>query len=171
MKRDKFICVETGEVVDLHELKKGKKQVVSFSKAVGVDVKFPYECITTDSLHSTLDVMDAYYKNKPKINFEYLLDSVTSGYITRSELSLLRVVADNLSGWDIYIGSLKQLGTCGITPTNLAKAVKVSKNLRVLSRDKPFKGDIVLEVNPLVAWKGDTEYQQSRIKTWYSTNS
>jgi hypothetical protein len=170
-KKKIFIDTDTGEEVELDQIKKNKRKVTSFDKYVGLDTKFPYDCVTTDSLEDTLKVMDAYYTNKPRINFEYLMDSVVGGFIVKSELAMLRFVSTRLSGWNIYIGSLKELTACGTDSANMAKLLKSSKNVRIVSRDKPFKGDIVLEVNPLVAWKGDTEYQQSRLKTWYFVNS
>lgn len=168
MFRKELLDLDTGEVVDIEDAKKKKKKVTDFNKEVGVDTKYPYHCVTVDSLNTTLDVMDAYYKDKARVDYEYLLVSVLDGYMHKSELALLRLVSKNLAGWNIFIGTSQFLTECGIDIGNVGKVVKASKNLRVLSRDKPFKGCIVLEINPLVAWKGDTEYRKNRVETWYS---
>ena len=168
MNGKQLIDIDTGEIVDLEEVKKNKKRVTSFNKEVGVDTKFPYDCVTEDSLKITLDVMDAYHNNKAYVNHEYLTESIVGGFMDKSELSLLLHMTKHLSGWNIYIGTVQDLAKCGTDISNLAKLIKKSKNLRIVRRHKPFRDCIVIEVNPLVAWKGDTEYRELRLKTWYA---
>lgn len=158
---------ETGEIY--HQVEPVKKKVTSFDKAVGVDTKYPRDCVTKESLLLSLSVMDAYLYSDVKINIEYILESILGGHITAQEGSLIKHLALNLVGWNYYIGSTQDLCTCGITAKNISSILnKLSPNiLRILHRNAPFRGDIVIMLNPKYAWKGDMQYRDAKLKHWY----
>jgi len=157
----------TGEIYFFDPPK--NKKVTSFDKAVGVDTKYPIECVTKDSLVEALCVMDAYLWNDVSIDSDYILDNVLQGYLTAQEASLVKTIAKKLTGWNYYIGNLKELCTSGVTQKNISSVInKLSPNtIQVVSRNIPMRGDIVIKLNPLFAWKGDKEYRQSRVELWY----
>lgn len=162
---------DSGEVLGVVESHKHKPRVAPFDKYVGEDVKHPSECLTEDSLIASLSVIDAYVKDsKPKVNSELILESILTGNLSKSEASVLAFVAKNLSGWNYYITTVNDLSVgSGVDKTNISKAVgKLTDNLlRVVIRDKPSKGCIVLKINPVIAWKGDITYRESSINNWY----
>lgn len=166
-----IINPDSGDILGVVEHHKQKPKVAPFDQYVGEDVKHPSECLTEDSLIASLSVIDAYVKDsKPKVNSEFILESILTGHLSKSEASVLSFVARNLSGWNYYITTVNALSVgSGVDKTNISKAVaKLTPNLlRVVVRDKPNKGCVVFKINPVVAWKGDINYRESSISTWY----
>lgn len=158
---------ETGELLYLKKPKPVK--MGSMDKYVGIDTKYPQECVTKDSLIETLSVMDGYLKEKPYLTSHNILDALNQNLITPQEVKLITHVVMNLTGWNVYIGTVKELCACGIPETNISRLLKgLHPNVvRVKHRNKPFKGDIVLEVSPMYGWKGDIRYREMRINSWY----
>ena len=72
----------------------------------------------------------------------------------------------------INIGTVKDLCSCGITEANISRLIKgLDPNvLRVKHRNKPFRGDIVIEVSPTYGWKGDIRYREMKIGSWYGAS-
>ena len=161
------IDTETGEL--LYYKKPKSVKVTSFDKYVGVDTKYPYECVTKDSLLDCLSVMDGYVKDKPYLTSHNLVDALNQNMITPMELKLITHIVMNLTGWNIYIGTVKDLCSCGIQESNIARLIKglEPNGLRVKSRNKPYRGDIVIEVSPIYGWKGDIRYREMRTTSWY----
>ena len=159
--------VSTGEV--LYHKNPKKVKVTSFDKYVGIDTKYPYECITKDSLIDCLSVMDGYVKDKPYVTSHNLLDALNNNLLTPQQIKLITHIVMNLAGWNIYIGSVKDLCSCGIQESNIARLIKSMEPnvLRVKYRNKPYRGDIVIEVTPSYGWRGDIRYREMRTNTWY----
>lgn len=157
----------TGEVFYHHPAK--KKRLGRFNKYIGMDTKYPSECITKDSLLESLCVIDAYIGTTTRIASDMLVESVSQGLLTPQQLKLVKHIANNLTGWNMYIGSTKDLYSCGIDERNLKRVVDdLSPNIiKVVSRNKPFRGDIVIQINPFYAWKGDNEYRSNNLEFWY----
>lgn len=158
---------ETGEIHYSEE--PVKKKVTSFTKAVGVDTKYPRDCVTKESLLTSLSVMDGYLYSDTKINIDYILESVISNTITAQEAALIKHITLNLVGWNYYIGNIKDLCLSGVTAKNISSVLnKLNPNtLRVLHRNTPFRGDIVIIINPKYAWKGDMQYREAKLIHWY----
>lgn len=158
---------ETGEIL-YHKKPKPVKRG-TFDKYVGIDTKYPEDCITKDSLLETLSVMDGYLKEKPYLTSHNMLDALNQNLLTPMEIKLLTHIITNLTGWNIYIGTVKDLCACGIQENNLSRLIKglEPNGLRVKSRNKPFRGDIVIEVSPVYGWKGDIRYRETRVNSWY----
>lgn len=159
---------ETGEVF-YHSPAKTKK-VSSFDKYVGVDTKYPEECITRESLIESLSVLDAYVQDdKIWMASDMLVEAVAQGLVTPQQLKLIRHIIKNLTGWNTYIGSIRDLCSCGIDSRNMTRLLtELSPQMvRIVQRNKPLKGDIVLQVNPFYGWKGDNEYRTMKLNKWY----
>lgn len=160
---------ETGEVLQVFQHKRKKKNG-KWHKYVGVDVgyKLPTECITKDSLLASLQVLDGYIPGRTYVNSHLLAESVAQGLITPKELALILHVANHLTGWNIYIGTTKDLCTSGVTAANLARTIKkLNGVLKVTHANKPMRGDVVVQINPTYAWKGDLEYRDAMVELWY----
>lgn len=161
---------ETGEL--LYYKKPKPVKMGSFDKYVGIDTKYPQDCITKDSLIDCLSVLDGYINDKPYLTSHNLLDALNQNLLTPQELKLITHIVNNLTGWNIYIGTVKDLCTCGITEANISRLIKgLDPNvLRVKHRNKPFRGDIVIEVSPTYGWKGDIRYREMKICSWYGAS-
>lgn len=157
----------TGEIY--HSIEPVKKKVTNFDKAVGIDTKYPRDCTTKESLLYSLSVMDGYLYSDTKINIDYILESIISNTITAQEASLIKHIALNLIGWNYYIGNIKDICASGVTAKNISSVLnKLSPNtIRILHRNTPFRGDIVLMLNPKYAWKGDMQYRDAKLIHWY----
>lgn len=142
----------TGEIV---ETKKPKGKKSHYKKYIGIETKWPSECKTQDHLIESLENIDPYIKNKPLINSKYLLACAVSHY-TKRQIKLITFLAENITAWNYYIGSIKHLSEC-IESKHLAEVLKSLEGtiLSVSYRNIPFRGDIVIRVNPLLSWRGD----------------
>lgn len=159
---------ETGEVFYHNPAK--KKKVSNFDRYVGIDTKYPEQCITKESLIDALSVLDAYVcDDKVWMASDMLIESVTQGLMTPQQLKLVKHIIQNLCGWNIYIGTTEDLCSCGIDSRNMTRLIsELSPNtIRVINRNKPFRGDIVIQVNPLFGWRGDNEYRTMKVNRWY----
>lgn len=167
------IDTNTGEI--LYQKKPKKVKLGSFDKYVGVDVKFASDCITKDSLIESLSVVDGYVKSKDSLYLtsHNLLDALNQELLSPLEIKLMTYIINNLTGWNIYIGTVKDLLKCGVSEGNLSRLIKgLTPNvLRVTHRNKPDRGDIVIEISPIYGWKGDVRYRDSRTNSWYSVCS
>lgn len=158
---------ETGEL--LYHKKPKPVKMGNMDKYIGIDTKYPQDCITKDSLLECLSVLDGYINDKPYITSHNLLDALNQNLITPQEVKLITHIVMNLTGWNVYIGTVKELCACGIPEANISRLLKgLDPNVvRVKYRNKPFRGDIVLEVSPMYGWKGDIRYREMRINSWY----
>lgn len=158
---------ETGEL--LYHKKPKPVKMGSMDKYIGIDTKYPQDCITKDSLIECLSVMDGYLNDKPYLTSHNLLDALNQNLITPQEVKLITHIVMNLTGWNVYIGTVKELCACGIPEANISRLLKgLDPNVvRVKYRNKPFRGDIVLEVSPMYGWKGDIRYREMKINSWY----
>lgn len=167
-----FVDEGTGEIVYHHPV--AKKKVSNFDREVGVDTKYPEQCVTKESLLDSLSVMDAYLDLQTTINFESILKSThIKGGMTTQESKLVNHLCTNICGWNYYIGNLADLISCDVSSKNISSVLSSLESkyaIKILHRNKPLRGDIVLKVNPVYAWKGDVEYRSSRILTWYGVS-
>lgn len=167
------VDTDTGEII--YQKKPKRVKIGSFDKYVGVDVKYASDCITKDSLIESLSVVDGYIKDRDKLYLtsHNLLDALNQELLTPLEIKLMTHIIQNLTGWNIYIGTVKDLLRCGVSEGNLSRLLKgLSPNvIRITHRNKPERGDIVIEISPIYGWKGDVRYRETRINSWYSVNS
>jgi hypothetical protein len=160
---------DTGEILVHVPNLKPKKRVVPIERYIGVDTKYPKDCITADSLLAATSVIDAYVKDKAVVSSHVLLECVVQGLLTPQEAKLLKYIITNCTAWNIYIGSTKDLTTSGIQEKNLTRLLtSMSPNiLRIRERNKPQRGDIVIEFSPFYGWRGDNELRTGALNNWY----
>lgn len=161
----------TGEIVSSADSSPSRRRVrvTSITKDVGVETKYPADCVTEDSLLDSLRQLDALLHHKPNIDYAYLTDSITEKLLTVTEVSVLTHLSKQLTGWNYWMGSLAALNS-SLPGVNIARTLSslVEKNaIRILHRDKPFRHCLVLQVNPVIAFKGSHMYRDSHIKRWY----
>ena len=163
----------TGEIIKIIKNDKPKKKVNPVDKYIGVDVRYPKDCLTEDQLIETLSVLDAYVKDKPKINTRYLVESLAAGYITPQQQTFLFNLCENITGWNIFIGTREQLYTFGVDSKSLKRVLSSlsPEYLQVVSENTPYKGCVIIQVNPLVGWKGDNRIREQKRLDWYGVNT
>lgn len=170
-----IVDANTGEILTLVEDARNKPKVASFEKYVGIDTKYPSKCLTEDSLINALCNVDAYVStNSSSIDSNYILSSILEGYLTKSEALLVSHIAKSLSGWNYHMTTIHDLAIgAGVDKSNISRLIsKLSPNtLRVIHKDKPNKGCVVLKLNPIIAWKGDLSYREPAIQSWYTNNN
>ena len=165
---------ETGEVIsyikDPRREPPKKLLPPEGERYVGIELKYLSECTTKKDMIKTLRSMDGFYMNKPKVNTEELLEMATEDMLTPQQLRMVKFIGENLTGWNY----------CITTTSEIREATRVSKNnfarvlsslspeyLRVQHRDDPKRGDIVLKINPRIAWKGDYTCRDAATNNWY----
>lgn len=171
---DTLVFIEsTGEIVEVIENTKSKKKVNPVDKYVGIDVRYPKNCLTEDQLIETLTVLDAYVKDKAKVNTGYLVESMAAGYMTGQQQTFLYNLCKNLTGWNIFIGTRDQLCTFGIDSKSLKRLLtSLHPNyVKLVSENNPYKGCVILHVNPLIGWKGDAQIRDQKKLDWYGVVS
>lgn len=171
---DTLVFLEsTGEIIEIIKNTKPKKKVNSIDKYVGVDVRYPKDCLTQDQLLETLAVLDAYVKDKAKVNTGYLVESMAAGYITAQQQTFMYNLCKNLTGWNIFIGTRDQLCNFGVDGKSLKRLLTSLSPyyLQVISENEPYKGCVILYVNPLIGWKGDAQIRDQKKLDWYGVSS
>lgn len=166
-----YIDTSTGEIVDT-TTPRSRVKVASTKQVVGVDTKYPTECITADSLLEALRNLDAHLHHKPMISYDYLTDSLTQKLLTVQEVELLAHLSKTLTAWNYWIGSRGELDTAmpKMKTRRTLQALVDKGMVRILHTDKPFRHDLVLKVNPVVAFRGGHIFRETSITGWYSAS-
>ena len=164
------VDTETGEIIATIPNTKPKKKVADIDKYVGVDVKYPDDCMTKDQLLDTLSVLDAYVGEKVNISDTFLVENVVAKNLTLQQQIFLRNLASSVCGWNYYIGNYDQLTTFGADKKSLKRMLSSLTGLfiKIKYENKPYKGCIIMEINPLLVWKGDNQHREARKLKWYS---
>ena len=159
--------METGEIVDTSSPPAHKTlRTTSITKYVGIETKWPSECLTVDHLMESLSQIDHYVHNKPKVDYLLLNEHLLQKSLTQEEWVMLQWLCHNLSGWNYWIGDVSALDQ--VPRPRRAIAALIEKGLiRLLHKDKPFRGNRVFLVHPVVAWKGGYFYQNNAVQRWY----
>lgn len=172
---NKFVNIETGEILSKKEISKTTKKH-SIDCYVGIDTKFPSECKTTEQLIESLSVLDGFLDKGVKVNYSALLKSVNEGLLTNKESTVMAYLAENVTGWNYYIGRICDCQHIVADLKNLSRLIKgLSEKglIRITHRDFFYKDSVVIQVSPFYVWKGDVALRQMEIQSWYSgsTNS
>jgi hypothetical protein len=164
------VDTDTGELLAVIPNTKSKKKLTDINKYIGVDVKYPDDCMTGDQLLETLSVLDAYVRNKVKVNDTFLVENAVAKNLTLQQQVFLRNLGSAVCGWNFYIGTYDELSSFGVDKKSLKRTLESVEGLFIKTKhiNKPYKGCIILEVNPLLAWKGDNQFRESRKLKWYS---
>lgn len=170
---DKAVVFDTETGLVIHHTVKIKSKIPTIDKYIGIDTKWPDDCVTKDSLIACLSLLDGYLNNDVIVNNQVILNSIFEEHLTEQQAKLVNYISNNLTAWNYYIGSVKDLYmNVGISPKNIAAMLsKLEPNaIRVLHRNKPFKGDIVIKINPFYGWKGNYRLVEHAKDKWYSHN-
>lgn len=165
-----LVDINTGEIVDTTTPSRRKGRAASTRKAVGLDTKYPCDCVTVDSLLDALYNLDSCLHYKPLVDHAYLTDAIVQKMLTINEVALLNFLCMHLVGWNYWIGNVVSLQEL-VTKAHVARTLREleAKNaLRVMHRDKPFRGDMVIKVHPVIGFRGDTSFRQMCLSSWYS---
>lgn len=163
---------DTGEIIKTIKDKTPKKKLSPLDKYIGVDVRYPKDCLTKDQLVETLSVLDAYVKGASRVNTHYLVESMAAGYITPQQQTFLFHLAKNLTGWNIFIGTREDLCSWGVDSKSLKRVLASLEGsyICVVSENIPYKGCVRVHINPLIGWKGDLQMREQKKMDWYSVS-
>lgn len=164
-----FINLRTGEIVDT-TIPRRRGKVASTLQEVGVETKYPADCITADSLLEALRNLDACLHYKPDIKYDYLTDSMVDKMITGGEAAFLTCIGKQLVAWNYWMGNSKDLQKA-LPGVNISRTLQglVDKGLlRIAHKDKPFRYDMVLNISPAVAFRGSHVFRDSCLRRWYA---
>lgn len=165
---------ETGEVISY--VKDPRKQPPpkllppEGERYVGIELKYPSECVTEKDLMKSLRALDGYYKNRPRVNTSILLEMATEDVLSAQQLRMVKYVAENLSGWNYCMTTISEMRDAArVSAKNFSRVLSSLSPvyLRVQHRDTPERGCLVIKINPKIAWKGDYQYQEISSKHWY----
>ena len=162
--------METGEIVDSSSPQSKKLRTTSITKYVGIETKWPTQCLTVDHLMESLGQLDGYVHHKPIVQYELLNQHMIQGMISQNEWTLLHWLCQHLHGWNYWIGDVDMLQAVlgAKVQARRTMASLIDKGLvRVLHKDKPQRGCRVLLVNPTLAWKGAYLFQNNAVQRWY----
>lgn len=162
----RLLDMNTGELRDSFATQ--KKRLGTFNKYIGIETKYVSACSTREELLNVLTILDGYIHAKPKIHSECLVEMLTTGCIHKRELALLTYIAQNLSGWNIYIGTIKELTQSGVDASHIAQILKASSYVKMYKQSE-FSSNVKIELHPMIAWKGDNAYRENALKDWYKT--
>jgi len=159
----------TGEIISTTPPRRRAK-IAATKQAIGIDTKYPSDCLTADHLVESLVNLDAYVHNKPDIDYAMLADSVMDKLLTIQEAAILRFIATNLAGWNYWYGCRAAFGNL-VVPTSLTRTLLslVDKGMIViLHKDTPIKNSLVLRLNPVIAFRGGAWFRDTAIRRWYT---
>lgn len=163
-----YINTETGEVVSTTDAPRRRMRVASTRQAVGVDTKYPCDCTTEDSLVEALVNIDYYVKHKPKVDHEYIGQCLIEKFYTVQEAALLTYLAKSLVGWNYWMGNRSMFHKI-VPQGNLARILKSLEDkgaICITHRDKPFRNDLVIQITPVIAFRGGDWFRQASIAKW-----
>lgn len=163
-----FINMATGEIVDT-TTPRSKAKVPSTRQAIGVDTKYPRDCLTPEHLAEALKNIDAYVEGGIVVDYLYITDSLVAGLFTQKEVALTQYLAQNICGWNYWMGSVEDLtpvvGVSYVSSTITSLTKKGA--LFVLHKDKPWRGKRVILVNPRIAFRGANMFRNGAVEDWY----
>lgn len=164
-----LIDPETGEILTLE---KGRIQTtfkITTNGYYGVDCKPIEDCVTADSLKHSISFIDsASAFSSTEYDSQYVIDLVTTNNITPSEAKLLDFLVNNITKWNFVFTNTTELSGV-VSKARRTLSDLVDKGLLKIDHvDKPFKGDRVLRINPVVCFNGWDMIRESKIKDWYS---
>lgn len=167
------INLETGEVFDNEELSNAPRRLrsTSITKYVGSETKWPTECLTEDHLLESLSQLDSYLSNRPEVNYQLLNEHLTEGCTTQAEWTMLNWLCHALTGWNYWIGNVSELQRVLPTAAQTSRAIQglTDKGLiRILHKDRPDRGNRVILVSPMLAWKGAYAFRNNSQSRWYT---
>lgn len=165
-----LIDTETGEILTLD---KGGRIQTSFKIATngyyGVDCKLIEDCVTADSLKHSISFIDsASVFSNTDYDSQYVVDLVTTNNITPSEAKLLDFLVSNVSKWNFVFTNTTELDKIDTMSRRRLSSLADKGLVKVDHTDKPFKGDRVIRINPVVCFDGWDLIRESKIKDWYS---
>ena len=164
-----YIDKESGEVVLEEYLKRLPKHKVE--KYVGIDCRWLKDCVTESQFKETIGVIDGWSSQPVKVYHQVFNGFLLDGSITVQQARILTEISKHVVGWNIALTSTREISEAtGISVQNVSKYIRnMSPNfVKIASRDTPSRGDLILEVSPLILWRGGSIFRIDKLKTWFS---
>lgn len=163
-----LIDPETGEILTLE---KGRIQTtfkITTNGYYGVDCKPIEDCVTADSLKHSISFIDsASTFSSTEYNSQYVVDLVTTNNITPNEAKLIDFLVNKVTKWNFVFTSASELSNVVAKSRRTLSNLVEKGLLKIDHEDKPFKGDRVIRINPVVCFNGWDLIRESKIKEWY----
>lgn len=153
---------DTGEFAGYYKPKNGKVLPSPVNppegkRYVGSEVRYPSECVTVDQFKESLAALDGWYYLNTNVHYSLLFDMVVSGVVTNQQSKLLEFLAKNIVGWNYVVTTIQEMrDSVGCDPSNFSKLLKslAPQYVQVLHHNKPYRSNVVLKINPSIAWAG-----------------
>lgn len=161
-----YIDMETGEILDSKA--SSSFRTTSVKRYIGMETKWPSECLTADHLIESLSQLDHYVTSKATVDYELLNEHLMLKYLTQEEWSMLHWLCQNLSGWNYWIGDVSDLDKAPhVSRARRAITALTEKGLlRIMHKDKPFRGNRVFRIHPAMAWRGGHFFRNTILERW-----
>jgi len=166
---NKYLNIETGEILSKKDISKGKVKH-EIDCYVGIDTKFPSECLTQDHLLEAIGALDGYLHKSPKVNYSALLKSVTDSLLTVKESGIISYLSEHVTAWNYYIGRVCDLDHIISDKKNLNKYLKELEKqglIKIEHKGFFYKDSVVIRISPFYVWKGDMSLRGNEIRSWY----
>lgn len=163
------VNTETGEIVSDVDIKKPKVMPLPHvftkkSKYVGIDIKYPSQCMIADQYFDSVRQLDGLVNNKVKISTDLIVDAVSDGWMTKNDVKILKFLATRVVAHNRAFTTVKEIEEA----TNI-KSAHVSRWFsentgvcKVLQNRNGF----VLEINPSLVYKGSEEWRSYSLSVW-----
>ena len=165
-----LIDTETGEILTLD--KGGRIQTtfkITTNGYYGVDCKLIEDCVTADSLKHSISFIDsASVFSNIVYDSQYVVDLVTTNNLTPNEAKLIDFLVSKVTKWNFVFTSASELSNVAVKSRRTLSNLESKGLLKIDHVDKPFKGDRVIRINPVLCFDGWDLIRESKIKDWYS---
>lgn len=167
-----YVNMNTGEILSKREITKSSSKH-NINQYVGIETKYPCDCVTKDHLLEAISVLDNYLHKSAKVNYAALLKSVGEGIITVKESTILSYLSENVTAWNYYIGRVCDLEHIIGDSKNLNRTLKGLEQqglIRVSHKGFFYKDSVVINISPFYVWKGDMGLRNSAVNYWYGAS-
>ena len=162
--------MDTGEVVSTVKTGEKKRPLplvhTKNAKYVGIDIKYPSECMIEDQYLESVLQLDGLVGNKTKINTEAIIDAVAEGEYSKNDVKMIKFLASKIVAHNRVFTTLKEIEeNTGIPATHVSRWFKQNQGIcKVLKNRNGF----VVDVHPFLVYKGAEEWRSYAVSCWCS---
>lgn len=165
--KNHYVDKHTGEIVLEETLKKLPEHRVD--KYVGIDRKWLKDCVTEDDYKATIGTIDGWSYQPVRVDDKLINELIFSKSITVNQAAILSELCQRVLAWNITLTTTSELSeSTGINPKSVARALKdmCPTFIKIVKRDVPDRGNITIEVNPKLAWRGGYHFNEDKSRQW-----
>lgn len=164
------VNTETGEVVSkVHTKEKFAPLPLVFTekgKYVGVDVKYPSECLCAEQYFDAVCQLDGLATNKVKVNTEMVLDNVAEGLWSVGDVKMIKFLSLNVVAHNRVFTTTKEIEeSLNMKASNVSRWFKNNTGICKIVKKR---GTLILDINPVLMYKGSEEWRSYHLSVWCS---